>query len=334
MTAMLAAALRYAARSWAVFPCHAAPGGICTCGDPLCCWPTNNNAGKHPRTARGYLDATTDPAVIRRWWRQWPTANIGLACEPSGLLALDVDRHGDGPDGEATLRRLRRDLGELPPTVAAATGGGGWHLLHRLPAGELRGSLGGGVDIKVRGYIIAPPSVHPSGCPYTWLPGQGPDDLPVAELPAAWVAAIRRPVPVPRPAPPRKGRARHLSPPPTAAGLSPAEAYNKAGDVGTLLEKHGWSKYRTVGDNDQWTRPGKARGTSATYNAELRTFYNFSTAADLEVGKPYSPFDLFAALEHGGDCRRAALDLLEQGYGERRGPPPRTDADVPWEYRQ
>ena len=28
---------------------------------------------------RGYLDATTDPATISRWWREYPHANVGVS---------------------------------------------------------------------------------------------------------------------------------------------------------------------------------------------------------------------------------------------------------------
>jgi Bifunctional DNA primase/polymerase, N-terminal len=45
---MLADALDYAAQGRAVFPCR--PGT------------------KEPATRRGFKDATTNPATIRRWW--------------------------------------------------------------------------------------------------------------------------------------------------------------------------------------------------------------------------------------------------------------------------
>ena len=41
-----------------------------------------------------------------------------------------------------------------------------------------------GLDLRGDGgVIVAPPSVHPSGKPYAWVPGLGPDEQPPASLP-------------------------------------------------------------------------------------------------------------------------------------------------------
>ena len=40
-------------------------------------------------------------------------------------------------------------------------------------------------DIDLRGdggYVVAPPSIHPSGKRYEWVKGSGLDDIPFAEL--------------------------------------------------------------------------------------------------------------------------------------------------------
>ncbi len=109
------AALAYAARGWHVFPCHSARAGRCSCGAPACQHP-----GKHPRTLHGLKDATTDPALITRWWQQWPDANVAVATGAvSGLVALDEDpRHG----GDVSLDLLTHEHGPLPETVEALTG--------------------------------------------------------------------------------------------------------------------------------------------------------------------------------------------------------------------
>ncbi|MDP9380357.1 MAG: bifunctional DNA primase/polymerase, partial [Chloroflexota bacterium] len=85
-------ALRYAELGWFVFPVHTVRDGTCSCGNPEC-----GNAGKHPRTKDGSLDATTDPGDIRRWWSKWPDANIGIALNQSELL----DVAPDSPEWEA-----------------------------------------------------------------------------------------------------------------------------------------------------------------------------------------------------------------------------------------
>ena len=81
---MIRSALALAARGFHIFPCRP--------------------RDKRPATANGLKDATTDPDIIRAWWRQQPDNNIAIATGPaSGIFVVDVD----GLDAEATLRRLR-----------------------------------------------------------------------------------------------------------------------------------------------------------------------------------------------------------------------------------
>ena len=135
--------------------------------------------GKEPLTPHGFKDATTDPQRIKFWWRKWPNANIGIACAPSGLAVLDCDpRHG----GEETLAACR----PLPLTPQVKTGGGGLHFYFRLPPGVTvaNKTIGPGLELKVNGYVVAPPSVHPSGERYTWDILANPQETPLAELPS------------------------------------------------------------------------------------------------------------------------------------------------------
>ena len=82
MTEQLDAALSYARRGWAVIPLHTPIDGQCCCGSNSC-----PSAGKHPRTAHGVRDATTDEATIATWWKRWPDANVGIACgEGRGVI--------------------------------------------------------------------------------------------------------------------------------------------------------------------------------------------------------------------------------------------------------
>jgi hypothetical protein len=114
---------------------------------------------KEPATAHGVNDATTDPDIIRDWLKRWPEMNVGVACGAPGPQVLDVD---DLDRGREVLAKLA-DLGV--PEVATARGRqlyfqGTDAATIGLEYGELRG----------RGsYVVAPPSVHPSGKVYTWL---------------------------------------------------------------------------------------------------------------------------------------------------------------------
>jgi len=156
-------ALRYAAHGWPVLPLHTPHGGRCSCTAADC-----GSPGKHPRTARGLHDASTDLDRIRAWWGRWPDANLGVATgAASGLLVLDVDL----PDGPATLARLETEHGRVPATCEQRTGSGGRQLLFAHPGQAVgnRTRLQPGIDVRGDGgYIVVPPSIHAKGGRYRW----------------------------------------------------------------------------------------------------------------------------------------------------------------------
>jgi Bifunctional DNA primase/polymerase, N-terminal len=182
MTALLEAALGYAARGIPVYPVHwpcRIPGGTslaCSCRRGAGC----DRPAKHPLLRHGLHDATTHADQLKRWWSRWPQANLGLA---TGIIfdALDVD----GPAGLAALQQLPGAVGLRLPGPLVATGGGGWHhwfaptgLGNRPPRGLAH------IDWRGRGgAVLAPPSRHLSGRSYRWLVGL--DQAPLPEVPAA-----------------------------------------------------------------------------------------------------------------------------------------------------
>lgn len=105
----------------------------------------------------------------------------------------------------------------------------------------------------------------------------------------------------------------------------PGDDFNSRGDIGPILEHHGWQHLGDSGDNQLWRRPGKSEGNhSATFDGQV--FYVFSSnAAPFEANKGYAKFQVFAVLEHDGDFSAAARELAEQGYGEEQ---PGEDPDV------
>jgi hypothetical protein len=163
-------AIEYARRSWDVFPLR--PGY------------------KAPLTPHGHLDATTDLARVADWWTANPAAGIGLALKASGLVAIDCDPRNGGTD---SYDALVDEHGRLPDTLTSITGGGGWHRIYRRPDGvELDPHPAPGIDVKTDGYIILPPSLHPSGQPYQWEASSSPGDVDVAELSPGWTGALAR----------------------------------------------------------------------------------------------------------------------------------------------
>jgi hypothetical protein len=199
------AAAAYAARGWPVMPLHTPTAAGCSCRRRDCA-----SVGKHPRTAHGLSDASTNHEQVKTWWSMWPDANVGVATgERAGLVVLDIDpRHG----GQDSLVALETVVGPLPGTLTADTGGGGTHVFyghHRNPKwptpsrGNAFGAEMPGVDVKSDGgYVVVAPSVHASGRRYAWC-GDWTRALAPWPLSLAW----RHAPPPPRPAQPGKGGA-------------------------------------------------------------------------------------------------------------------------------
>jgi hypothetical protein len=161
-------ALAYAGQGLRVLPLRSIDeDGHCDCGRTEC-RDDPTKRGKHPRTANGWKDASSDEEQIRTWWEMWPEANVGIATV-GGLVVVDVDpRHG-GDETWATLLEGH----ELPECPTVRTGSGGWHYyLYGTVPRQGSGALGAGVDVKATvgdraGYVVAPPSVTFPG-PYAW----------------------------------------------------------------------------------------------------------------------------------------------------------------------
>jgi hypothetical protein len=174
-------------------------------------------AGKKPLGGLGLCHATRDLETIRGWWATWPQANIGARCD--GLLVVDVD----GSEGEESLVRLQGRLGVLPASRVAKTGRGR-HLFYAAGAtSNSTRTLGNpaGIDLRGgnRGYVVCPPSLHPSGTAYEWL-----DDRPPVPLPTSWLRQLAS-----QSAPPRPLAATH------ALGLDTETAYGRAALAGELV---------------------------------------------------------------------------------------------------
>src|SRR5690606_34453199 len=93
----------------------------------------------------------------------------------------------------------------------------------------------------------------------------------------------------------------------------PGDDFNTRGDVRAVLAQHGWVRVKG-GENEYWRRPGKESGMSATLKDGV--FYVFSSnAAPFEPNRAYSPFAVYALLNHGGDFEQAARSLRLSGYG-------------------
>lgn len=127
------AALDYANQGWKIFPCL--PGA------------------KQPATPNGYLDASSDPEVIDKWWTDNPNFNLATCPEDQFMAVIEVDTYKGG--GEADFEALH-----LPPTYEVASPHGGTHYYFYGSLPTTAGKLGQNIDTRGRGgYVLIPPSI-------------------------------------------------------------------------------------------------------------------------------------------------------------------------------
>lgn len=129
--------------------------------------------GKRPLVPwKDYQERQPTEQEIAQWWAANPDANVALVLG-RGMIAVDVD----GEEGEHALEEAGI---ELPSAAPISTTGKGRHIFLAAPGpvGDRVGMLPK-VDIRGVGYVVAPPSIHPTGKRYKWQTSMG-DELPPA----------------------------------------------------------------------------------------------------------------------------------------------------------
>jgi hypothetical protein len=99
---------------------------------------------KSPYTRHGFMDASSDPARIREWWRRWPDALIGVRTgKTSDLFVVDVDPEGHEWYHQNASRLEARRVHKTER---------GYHLLYRDEGLGCSGkSIAPGVDSRGEG---------------------------------------------------------------------------------------------------------------------------------------------------------------------------------------
>ncbi len=140
---LLEAALSYQKRGWSVFPINS-------------------------RTRAGlvewkpYQETLADETQIKQWWKKYPYAAIALATgKISNLIVLDVDIE----EGKKYIKDK-----DIAPTPCVKTKRGE-HYYFKHPGFPVQNFVKRkGLDLRGDGgYVVLPPSKHPSGLRYEWI---------------------------------------------------------------------------------------------------------------------------------------------------------------------
>lgn len=91
----------------------------------------------------------------------------------------------------------------------------------------------------------------------------------------------------------------------------PGDDYDSNADIPELLRLHGWTHV----NGNNWRRPNKTTGISATWNHIPNRLFVFSSSTQFEPNVAYRPWHIYAILKCNGDFRKAAAELSQMGYG-------------------
>ena len=118
------------------------------------------------------------------WEQEYPKCNWGLLLGPASGV---IDVEDDSPEGRELLDAAMTECGVQTPCYTSGKG------VHRLFLHDERMVQDSAAIVKAFGtewrfgddahQSIVPPSIHPSGKAYQWLPGLSPEEVTVARLP-------------------------------------------------------------------------------------------------------------------------------------------------------
>jgi hypothetical protein len=93
-------------------------------------------------------------------------------------------------------------------------------------------------------------------------------------------------------------------------GDRPGDVLERVADWRTLLEADGWRYFKTIGDREHWSRPGKDPASSSATLNEMG-LYVFSSNTPLPTETPLGKLAYVAHFRHNGDFKAAARWVVE-----------------------
>lgn len=261
--------------------------------------------------------------------REFFSNGNSIAAIANNVFCLDFDeKYRRGILAEYAKRAEEVGLDELlGRLILQQTPSGGYHLVFRCDFGVEVGNLklackaNREVMIETRGaggYFLIAPSEG-----YTLIRGDWAAIPEVTEEERDALISLARSFDETAPK-----EATAPTPPPSslaADGATPGDDYDARADIPELLRAHGW----THASGKYWTRPGKTRGISASWDVIPRRLWVFSTSTEFEPQHVYRPWHVFAILCHAGDFKVAARELRKLGYGGQRSTQPAMPAALP-----
>ena len=281
---------------------------------------------------KAYQQRLPDDAELAKWFTR-PTNRIALvAGGGAGVLCLDFDeKYARGILERFAKRAEEVGLDHLVGSLLRQrTPSGGYHLVARAsgaPVGneklacrhptaqelEANSHAREFVMIETRGeggyFVIAPSDGYAlEAGDWSSIPTITEEDRS-ALLELAKTFDERRPseIEIPNDHPLTAGN------PATTGEITPGDDYDAKADVPALLKAHGWKPAGSSGK--YWTRPGKAKGISATWDVVPGRFFVFTSSSEFTPNHVFRPWHIYAVLECGGDYSRAASELRRQGFG-------------------
>lgn len=289
-------------------------------GLPVILTDANKNPGL---VGEDWYNFEWNDATFRRWMGRHPDAQLGIKLWPLVDIEIDAPPDDDGTFLDSALAEYRQLAGSVV-TVSWSSRRGS-HFLFEASVKQQEALLKAECPAVVKSAFLEmrigatkqlqsliPPSTT-DGVKRAWL--HEPGEAPIAELPNGVFQYILSEA--------NARRTKRFQSPSQARDDRPGDVFNAKATWREILEPHGWKHVRGEEDSvQQWTRPGKSEGISATTGhcgseARPNCLYCFTTSPEiepLEALRTYSKFEAYAVLSFDGDFQAASRELAKQGY--------------------